>query len=335
MGLSATRRRFLLFGMGLLVWSPRPGPAFADGEETFEVSKAEEEWRKLLTPEQFAVLREEDTEPKSSSPLNQEHRPGTYLCAGCGLALFSSDTKFESGTGWPSFWQALDGAVATREEGIEYFYPRTEVHCRRCGGHLGHVFKDGPAPTRLRYCMNGVALKFVPGGSAKSGASATFAAGCFWHVEATFRKIEGVTAVTSGYTGGTLPNPTYEQVCADKTGHAEAVRVTYDSARVSYERLLDVFWSEHDPTTPNRQGWDIGSQYRSAIFYHSPEQKAAALASKQALEKRGRYRNPIVTEILPAETFYAAEEHHQRYYEKHPESERGHAAWPAADAGTR
>jgi peptide-methionine (S)-S-oxide reductase len=157
---------------------------------------------------------------------------------------------------------------------------------------------------------------------------ATFAAGCFWHTEAAFRKIEGVIAVTSGYGGGTTPNPTYEQVCSDKTGHAESVQVKFDPARVSYDRLLDLFWSEHDPTTPNRQGWDVGSQYRSVIFYHSPEQQAAALASKERLEKSGRYKNPIVTEVAPAGTFYPAEEYHQRYYEKHPEAELGHAEFP-------
>jgi peptide-methionine (S)-S-oxide reductase len=164
---------------------------------------------------------------------------------------------------------------------------------------------------------------------------AMFAAGCFWHTEAAFRKIEGVISVTSGYTGGTKPNPTYEEVCSDKTGHAETVLVIFDPAQVSYERLLDVFWGEHDPTTRNRQGWDVGSQYRSAIFYHTPAEKAAAIASKERLEKSGRYRNPIVTEILPAGPFYPAEEYHQRYYEKHPEAEFGHADWRPSDAAAR
>jgi peptide-methionine (S)-S-oxide reductase len=159
---------------------------------------------------------------------------------------------------------------------------------------------------------------------------ATFAAGCFWHVEATFRRVKGVVAVTSGYTGGTKENPTYEQVCSDKTGHAEAVEIEYDPSQLSYDELLEVFWSEHDPTTLNRQGWDVGTQYRSMIFYHSPEQRAAALASKERLEKSGRYKSPIVTQIVPAATFYKAEEYHQRYYERHPAAELGHAEWPAA-----
>jgi peptide-methionine (S)-S-oxide reductase len=146
---------------------------------------------------------------------------------------------------------------------------------------------------------------------------ATFAAGCFWHVEADFRKVNGVTNVTSGYTGGRTANPDYEQVCSDKTGHAEAVLVEYDSSIVSYDQLLDVFWNLHDPTTVNRQGPDFGSQYRSAVFYHDSDQKERALASKDRLEKSGKYSRPIVTEIVPATEFYPAEEYHQRYYEKH------------------
>ena len=146
--------------------------------------------------------------------------------------------------------------------------------------------------------------------------TATFGAGCFWGVEAAFRRVPGVSAACVGYTGGSLENPTYEDVCTDRTGHAEAVQVIYDPAQISYEQLLDVFWNCHDPTTPNRQGPDVGTQYRSAIFYHTPEQEAAARASKEMLEKSGKYRRPIVTEITPAATFYRAEEYHQRYLEK-------------------
>jgi len=146
---------------------------------------------------------------------------------------------------------------------------------------------------------------------------ATFAAGCFWGVEAAFRNVEGVLSTAVGYTGGSTVDPTYEQVCSHKTGHAEAVQVTYDPSRVSYEKLLDVFWASHDPTTRDRQGPDIGTQYRSGIFVHSPEQDTAARASKKALAESGKWRGrEIVTEIAPATTFYPAEDYHQQYLEK-------------------
>jgi peptide-methionine (S)-S-oxide reductase len=146
--------------------------------------------------------------------------------------------------------------------------------------------------------------------------TATFAAGCFWGVEAAFRQVPGVVDTAVGYTGGSVPNPTYEDVCTDRTGHAEAVRVEFDPARVTYDRLLDVFWENHDPTTKNRQGPDVGAQYRSAIFFHDAEQEKTASESKDRLEKSGRYRRPVVTEIVPAKEFWQAEEYHQRYLEK-------------------
>jgi len=145
---------------------------------------------------------------------------------------------------------------------------------------------------------------------------ATFGAGCFWGVEAAFRQVAGVVATAVGYEGGTFENPTYRDVCTDKTGHAEVVEVRYDPSRVSYEDLLRVFWENHNPTQLNRQGPDAGTQYRSVIFFHTPEQQAAALASKEALARSGRYNKPIVTEIVPASTFYRAEDYHQQYLEK-------------------
>ncbi|NQS79173.1 MAG: peptide-methionine (S)-S-oxide reductase MsrA [Methanoculleus bourgensis] len=150
---------------------------------------------------------------------------------------------------------------------------------------------------------------------------ATFGAGCFWGVEEAFRHLPGVVDTAVGFMGGTLANPTYEDVCTGRTGHAEVVEVTYDPAQVSYRDLLDLFWSIHDPTTPNRQGPDVGTQYRSVIFYHTPEQEAAARASKQEVERSGRFRRPIVTAIEPAGTFWRAEEYHQQYLAKHG---RGH-----------
>ena len=145
---------------------------------------------------------------------------------------------------------------------------------------------------------------------------ATFGAGCFWGVEAEFRQIQGIVATAVGYEGGTLHKPTYRDVCTNRTGHAEVVQVEYDPSRVSYEKLLAVFWENHDPTTLNRQGPDVGTQYRSVIFFHSPEQEKAALASKERLQQSGRYRRPIVTQIVPASTFYKAEDYHQQYLEK-------------------
>jgi len=145
---------------------------------------------------------------------------------------------------------------------------------------------------------------------------ATFAAGCFWGVEAAFRQVQGVKSTTVGYSGGSLDNPSYKDVCTDRTGHAECVLVEYDPAQVTYEQLLDVFWASHDPTTMNRQGPDLGTQYRSVIFCHTPEQREAAVASKERLNKSGKYRSPIVTEIVPAATFWRAEEYHQQYLEK-------------------
>ena len=145
---------------------------------------------------------------------------------------------------------------------------------------------------------------------------ATFAAGCFWGVETTFRQLEGVTDAIVGYTGGTTPDPTYEMVCSGRTGHAEAIQVEFDSERITYDQLLETFWEAHDPTTLDRQGPDIGTQYRSAIFYHSPEQEQAAAAAKASVDDSGRFRDPIVTQIVPATQFYPAEEYHQRYFEK-------------------
>jgi len=147
-------------------------------------------------------------------------------------------------------------------------------------------------------------------------AKATFAAGCFWGVEATFRQLPGVISTRVGYTGGSLADPTYKDVCTDRTGHAEVVEVEYDPAKISYAKLLEVFWENHDPTQLNRQGPDSGTQYRSAIFFHSPEQEAEAKSSKEKLEKSGRYSKPIVTQIVPAVTFYEAEDYHQQYLEK-------------------
>ena len=291
-------------------------------EKIEKIVKTDAEWKKLLTLEQYRVTRLKETEKPFTvkCPLPPKGEEGIYQCVCCGTDLFRYGEKFDSGTGWPSFWQPVSELnirlVADDSLGMH----RSEVLCSRCDAHLGHVFDDGPEPTGKRYCINAVALKLMKILPAKVGIKlqkATFAAGCFWGVQEVFRNTKGVVSTKAGYTGGRFDNPTYEKVCSDKTGHAEALELEFDPHQVSYEELLGIFWKIHDPTTLNRQGPDSGSQYRSVIFYHSPEQGAAALASKDKLERFGAYKGKIVTEIVPAGEFYPAEEYHQLYYQKH------------------
>jgi len=264
-----------------------------------------------LTPEEAYVIRQKGTERPFTGKLTDVFTPGLYVCRQCGAALYESTSKFRSECGWPSFDDEIPFAVRRQRDADGH---RVEILCACCGGHLGHVFEGERLTAKnLRHCVNSLSLVLRP--STQPVQWAVFAGGCFWGVEHWFQSVPGVLSVQSGYTGGTVVNPTYKQVCTGTTGHAEAVRIAFDPAKATYEQLAKLFFEIHDPTTLNRQGPDFGPQYRSAVFYRDEAQKQTTEKLIAQLKGRG-YQ--VVTELAPAAPFYVAELYHQNYLALNP-----------------
>ncbi len=307
------------------------------GEKMKDMKKpTDDELKKKLNKTQYLVTQHEETEPPFKNEFWDSKKEGIYVDIVLGEPLFSSLDKYDSGTGWPSFKKPLVPENITERKDKKFFTTRTEVRSKWSNSHLGHVFDDGPKPTGLRYCMNSASLRFIAKEDLEKEGYGEFVAlfksskmdeklekailagGCFWCLQPPYDKLkeEGVVAVSVGYSGGDLDNPTYEKVSHEKTGHKEVIEVTYDSSKISYEKILEIFWKNIDPLDPAGQFCDKGEQYQSAIYYASPDQKKIAEKSKQEIEKK--LKNPIATQILPAKKYYPAEDYHQSYYTKNP-----------------
>ena len=264
-----------------------------------------------LSPEERKIIVDKGTEAPFKGEYNEFFEAGLFICRACRNPLYESNTKFNAGCGWPSFDDELEGAVV-RKEDFSAGRVRTEICCSKCDGHLGHVFEGEQITEKnTRHCVNSLSIQFK---SYKNLSKVYFGAGCFWSVEKLFKIQKGVYLSQVGYMGGDTENPRYKDICTGDTNHAEVVEVYYDEKVISFTDLLNIFWENHNPTTPNQQGFDIGSQYRSVVFYTSENQKK--IAEESILIQESNWNKTIVTEVIIAPIFYRAEEYHQNYLNK-------------------
>lgn len=262
-----------------------------------------------LTKEEERVIIHKGTEIPFTGKYYNHKEDGTYTCKRCDAPLYRSDDKFDAHCGWPSFDDEIPGAVKRVPDADGH---RTEIICSNCGAHLGHVFTgEGFTEKNTRFCVNSISLNFIPAEEKAENQTAYFAGGCFWGVEYFFQNAEGVISTAVGYMGGHKDNPTYKEVCSGTTGHIETMKVVFDPAKTTYERLTILFFEIHDPTQVNRQGPDIGEQYRSEIFYTNDEQKKTAEKLIKVLKDKG-YK--VATKLTKADKFWEAENYHQDYY---------------------